>query len=112
MRSLRHWRQHMASIQNGDGPTLLRWETLTKKKFDQLDRSLPYAALLQSLRGLCRQLLAEPDQQIQKWRQRIVGALGDGAAVLSLVLPELTQLLGPQSPAPADLIVILRTVLS
>lgn len=28
----------MASIHNGDGPTLLRWETLTKRKFDQLDR--------------------------------------------------------------------------
>jgi creatinine amidohydrolase/Fe(II)-dependent formamide hydrolase-like protein len=28
----------MTSIHNGDGPTLLRWETLTKKKFDQLDR--------------------------------------------------------------------------
>jgi len=28
----------MTTIQNGDGPTLLRWETLTKKKFEQLDR--------------------------------------------------------------------------
>ena len=70
-------------------------------KFDQLDRSLPYAALLQSIRGLCRQLLAESDQQIHDWRQRILDALGSGAAVLSEVLPELTALIGPQPPAPA-----------
>ncbi len=29
---------HMTSTENADGLTLLRWETLTKKKFDQLDR--------------------------------------------------------------------------
>ncbi|HKO93379.1 MAG TPA: serine/threonine-protein kinase PknK, partial [Polyangiaceae bacterium] len=69
-------------------------------KFDQLDRSLPYAALLQAVRGLLRQLLAESDQRIQDWRQRLLGALGSGAAVLAEVLPELTQVIGPQAPAP------------
>ncbi|HEX6813130.1 MAG TPA: creatininase family protein [Planctomycetota bacterium] len=29
----------MLDARNGDGPTLLRWETLTKRKFDQFDKS-------------------------------------------------------------------------
>jgi predicted ATPase/HPt (histidine-containing phosphotransfer) domain-containing protein len=71
-------------------------------KFDQVDRSIPYGALVQALRALLRQLLTESDQQIQKWRDRILAPLGPGAAVMAELLSELTAIIGPQ-PAPPPL---------
>jgi predicted ATPase/GAF domain-containing protein/HPt (histidine-containing phosphotransfer) domain-containing protein/tRNA A-37 threonylcarbamoyl transferase component Bud32 len=71
-------------------------------KFDQLDRSLPYAALLQAVRALIRQRLAEPDQEVRAWSKSLRAALGDGIRVLCEVLPELTRVVGPQ-PAPEAL---------
>lgn len=68
-------------------------------KFDQLDRSLPYAALVQALRGLIRQLLSESDQQTRRWRDEILNALGPGASVMAELIPDLCRLIGPQ-PAP------------
>ncbi|HEU4577147.1 MAG TPA: AAA family ATPase [Polyangiaceae bacterium] len=71
-------------------------------KFDQLERSLPYAALLQAVRALIRQRLAESDQQVRAWSNGLLAALGDGIRVLCEVLPELTRVVGPQ-PAPEGL---------
>jgi predicted ATPase/GAF domain-containing protein len=72
----------------------------TSGKFDQLDRSVPYAAVAEALRGLMRQLLSESDQQIQKHRDRILSALGSGASVMAELIPELTAVIGPQPTAP------------
>jgi predicted ATPase/HPt (histidine-containing phosphotransfer) domain-containing protein len=71
-------------------------------KFDQLDRSVPYAALVEALRHLVQQLLTETDAQIQRWRERITSALGAGTSVMTELIPELTMITGPQ-PAPAPL---------
>lgn len=70
-------------------------------KFDQLERSLPYAALLQALRSLLRQRQAEADRRLQEWLTSLRQGLGRGLSVLCEVLPELSQLLGPQPPAEA-----------
>jgi predicted ATPase len=69
-------------------------------KFDQLDRSMPYAALVEALRNLVRQLLSEPDARVQAWRAHIAGALGAGASVMVELIPELGGILGPQPPPP------------
>jgi predicted ATPase/transcriptional regulator with GAF, ATPase, and Fis domain len=68
-------------------------------KFDQLDRSTPYGALLQALRGLVRQVLAESEPRIAALRERLALALGLNAGVVAAVIPELELLLGPQPPA-------------
>jgi len=70
-------------------------------KFDQLERSTPYAALLQALRGLVRQVLAESEPRIAALRERLALALGPNASVVAAVIPELELLLGPQPPAPS-----------
>lgn len=71
-------------------------------KFDQLDRSVPYAALVEALRNLVRQLLAEPDIQIADWCSRLLAVLGPGAGVMVELVPELASLIGAQ-PAPPPL---------
>ncbi|HYQ01967.1 MAG TPA: AAA family ATPase [Polyangiaceae bacterium] len=71
-------------------------------KFNQLERNVPYGALLQALRGFVKQLLAEPDDRVQAWRKRLSSALGMQAKVLVDLVPELERLLG-KTPAPPEL---------
>jgi predicted ATPase/transcriptional regulator with GAF, ATPase, and Fis domain len=71
-------------------------------KFDQLERSTPYSAVLQAFRGLVRQVLAESERETSSLRERLLEALGVNAAVVSAVIPELHLLLGPKPP-PAPL---------
>lgn len=66
----------------------------TAGKFDQLDRRTPYGALIQALRGLLRQVLAENEAQLAPLCAQLRTALGANVAVLSAVLPELEALLG------------------
>jgi predicted ATPase/GAF domain-containing protein/HPt (histidine-containing phosphotransfer) domain-containing protein len=69
-------------------------------KFEQLDRNVPYGALLQALRGLVRHLLTEPEERLHAWRQRLSLALGAHARVVVDMIPELEQVMGPQPPVP------------
>ena len=63
-------------------------------KYDQYKRDLPYAAILDAFRDLARQIAAESDAVVRAWRERVNAALGDNAAVLIDVVPELAPLLG------------------
>ncbi|HTV18857.1 MAG TPA: AAA family ATPase, partial [Polyangiaceae bacterium] len=67
-------------------------------KFDQLERSVPYAALLTALRELIHQLLAESEPRIEACRERILAEVGTGLSLVVEVLPELTKIVGPQAP--------------
>lgn len=72
-------------------------------KFDQLQRSVPYAGLVQAFRVLVRQLLAEPEHALAAWRKRIQAAVAPNGQVLVEVIPEIERLLGPQAPVtPLD----------
>jgi tRNA A-37 threonylcarbamoyl transferase component Bud32 len=75
-------------------------------KFDQLDRTVPYAALASALRGLAQQLLVEPEDRLARWRAAIGEALGPNQRVLLDLVPELEPILkpilSPQTPAPAN----------
>ncbi|RUT06068.1 serine/threonine protein kinase [Dulcicalothrix desertica PCC 7102] len=67
-----------------------------KGKFDQFQRDIPLSALVQALRDLIGQLLSETDTQIQHWKTKILSALGEQAAVITDILPELEQIIGKQ----------------
>ncbi len=70
-------------------------------KCDQLKRTTPYAALIQALQDLVRQLLTETSAEIARWREALLAALGTNAGVLIEMLPELELIIGAQPPAPA-----------
>ncbi|HEY9735527.1 MAG TPA: EAL domain-containing protein [Trichocoleus sp.] len=70
-------------------------------KFDQLNRSTPFSALVQAFRSLVEQLLGEPAPQLQQWRSRILAALGSSGQVIVEVIPELEHLIGPQPKVPS-----------
>ncbi len=69
-------------------------------KFDQLRHNIPYSALIQALRGLIREIPAEGNSGMERWKSRIRAALGPNGQLVTRVIPELEQMIGPQPPLP------------
>ena len=67
-------------------------------KFDQLRHNIPYSALIQALRGLIREISAESKPGMERWKSRIRAALGPNGQLMTRVIPELEQVIGPQPP--------------
>lgn len=72
---------------------------LIQGKFDQFQRNIPFFAFIQAFRDLIRQLLTENTAQLERWRLKLLRALGENAQVLIEVIPELKTILGEQCPA-------------
>ncbi|HGG57337.1 MAG TPA: hypothetical protein ENK31_06030, partial [Nannocystis exedens] len=69
-------------------------------KFDQFHRNVPYSSLLQAFRALVRQLLADPPDQVETWRDKMLEALGPNGQILIRVIPEIELIIGPQPDVP------------
>jgi predicted ATPase/GAF domain-containing protein len=69
-------------------------------KFDQLERNIPYKALLQALRAFVKHLLSEPEDSLTTWRKDLCAALGQNGQVMVDLIPELEQVIGRQPPVP------------
>ncbi|MBW4518841.1 MAG: AAA family ATPase [Scytolyngbya sp. HA4215-MV1] len=69
-------------------------------KFDQLQRNIPYSAIVDALRKLVQQLLGEPDERLQQWRSRLLEALGGNGQLIIDVIPEVELIIGKQPPIP------------
>ncbi|BAY29257.1 multi-sensor signal transduction histidine kinase [Nostoc carneum NIES-2107] len=70
-----------------------------KGKYDQFQRNIPFSAFVQAFRDLMAQLLTERDSQIEKWKNKILEAVGDNGQVIIDVIPELEEIIGKQPPA-------------
>ncbi|MDA8138412.1 MAG: diguanylate cyclase [Desulfobacteraceae bacterium] len=71
-------------------------------KFDQLHRSTPYSALAAALRDLVRQLLTEPEEELARWRTKIMEAVGANGQLMIDIIHELELIIGPQPPVAAS----------
>jgi predicted ATPase/C4-dicarboxylate-specific signal transduction histidine kinase len=69
-------------------------------KFDQFQRDIPYASLIQAFRELLRQLMTESPARVGRWKALLTAALGPNAQVIIDVIPEVGLILGTQSPVP------------
>ena len=69
-------------------------------KFDQFQRNIPYSAITQALQKLVRQLLSEPEEQVQQWRSLLLAALGSNGQLIVDVIPEVELIIGKQLPIP------------
>lgn len=72
----------------------------TSGKFDQFKRDIPYAALIQALSELIRQLLTETSLGIQQWKSKILEAVGSNGQVIIDVIPEIELIIGSQPEVP------------
>ncbi len=69
-------------------------------KYEQYRRNVPYSAIASAFEDLVRRLLAEPEDVLADWRQRIVEALGAHAQLIVDIIPDLVHIIGQQPPAP------------
>ncbi|NEP00472.1 MAG: AAA family ATPase [Symploca sp. SIO2E9] len=69
-------------------------------KFDQFQRDIPYASLIQAFRSLVQQLLTESEAEINNWREKLQAELGENGLVIIEVIPEVELIIGPQAPLP------------
>ncbi len=69
-------------------------------KFDQYQRNIPYSAIVRAFRELVKQLLTEPEIQLQEWRKNILAALGVNGQVIVDVIPEIKLIIGKQFSVP------------
>ena len=63
-------------------------------KFDPLQQSRPYSALVMAFQQLGLRFLSLPDRELLSFQQRLRQALGQNEAVLSGLLPEFRDILG------------------
>lgn len=83
-------------IQELQRPIIEHRGYFTSGKFDLYQKNIPYSALIQSLRNLIRTLLTESNERVERWKQKILGAVGNNGRVLTDVVPELEILIGLQ----------------
>lgn len=69
-------------------------------KFDQQQQQRPYSGLIMALRDLLRQVLTESAEQVELWKQQLIGTLGSNCRLLIELVPELERVVGPQPPLP------------
>jgi predicted ATPase/signal transduction histidine kinase/CheY-like chemotaxis protein/HPt (histidine-containing phosphotransfer) domain-containing protein len=69
-------------------------------KFDQYRRGIPYAPLAQAFQSLTQQLLAESAENIERWRARVLDAVGEHGQIILDLVPQMQLIIGPQSPVP------------
>jgi len=69
-------------------------------KFDQYQRNIPYASLIQCLRSLVMQLLTESESSLARWRELLADELRANARVVVDVIPELELIVGETLPVP------------
>jgi len=74
--------------------------TYVAGKFDQLQRSIPYSALIHALTELIEQRLTESEASLAKLRKAIEEAVSDLGQVIVEVVPKASLLMGPTSPVP------------
>ncbi|MDM8552509.1 AAA family ATPase, partial [Desulfobacterales bacterium HSG2] len=69
-------------------------------KFDQFRQNIPYSALTKAFRELTRHILTENATRIERWRKKIMDAVGPSGQIIIDVIPEIERIIGPQPESP------------
>ncbi|HEY9597020.1 MAG TPA: serine/threonine-protein kinase PknK, partial [Cyanophyceae cyanobacterium] len=69
-------------------------------KFDQLQRNIPYSAVVIAFKQLVRQLLTESEDELNQWREKILAACGSNGQIIIDVIPEVELIIGKQKLVP------------
>ncbi|MCZ6679505.1 MAG: AAA family ATPase [Candidatus Poribacteria bacterium] len=67
-------------------------------KFDQFQRNIPFASIIEAFRALMRQLLTGSEAEITAWREKLQAALGPNGQVVIDIIPEVEMIIGKQQP--------------
>src|SRR5712672_2115800 len=61
----------------------------TAGKFDQYKRDIPYSTLVQAFQSLVRPLFGKSEDELARWREALLEALGPNARLMVDLVPEL-----------------------
>lgn len=81
-------------------PIIARRGYFIRGKCDQFARNQPYSALIQAFQQLLQQLAVEGEQRRAYWKSELRLSLGENAAAISELLPNLLLLIGTPEPLP------------
>ena len=81
-------------------PVIARHGFFITGKFEPLKRDIPYAPVIDAFKTLVRQTFATGPESQERWRARLVAALGPNGRVITDVIPHVERLIGPQPPVP------------
>jgi predicted ATPase/class 3 adenylate cyclase/tRNA A-37 threonylcarbamoyl transferase component Bud32 len=70
-------------------------------KFDQYKRDIPYGAVIEAFGGLVKELLSHAEGELERWKERLLEALGPNGRVIADVIPEIELIVGPQPEVPS-----------
>lgn len=65
-------------------------------KFDQFQRNIPYSAIVNGFQSLVRQLLTESEEQLKRWKEKLLAILGANGQIIIDVVPEVELIIGSQ----------------
>lgn len=71
-------------------------------KFDQYQRNVPYSALVNAFRMLFNHILTESEDELNRWKTRLLDALNGEGQIIIDIIPELELIIGSQ-PAVEEL---------
>ena len=77
-------------------PITQRQGYLLTGKFKPGQENLSYTAIAQAFSGLIRQLLTESEAQLNRWRIKLIDALGDRSQIILDLIPELKLIIDPE----------------
>ncbi|MDJ0718999.1 MAG: EAL domain-containing protein [Prochloraceae cyanobacterium] len=69
-------------------------------KFDQFKRNIPYKAIIEAFQSLIQQLITQSSEQIAQLGEKIRSNLGQNAALIAQVIPEIEIIIGSQPSVP------------
>jgi PAS domain S-box-containing protein len=69
-------------------------------KYEQYQTNIPYFAIIQAFDQFCNYLLTETREDLSKWQNKILTAIGKNGQLLIDVIPKLEQIIGFQPPLP------------
>ncbi|NJM65275.1 MAG: AAA family ATPase [Acaryochloris sp. RU_4_1] len=70
----------------------------TQGKFEQLQKNIPYFAIVQAFRKLLQKILTKNSEEINYWKNRFLSFLGNNGQIIIDTIPELELVIGPQAP--------------
>ncbi|MDI3288690.1 ATP-binding sensor histidine kinase [Polyangium sp. 15x6] len=81
-------------------PIFRQQGVLVSGKFEQYKRDIPYATIVQALRELVLEILAQSEDRIDSFRQRLRAALGVNGQLIVDMIPQVELIIGRQPPVP------------
>ncbi|CAD6533894.1 Adaptive-response sensory-kinase SasA [Paraburkholderia hiiakae] len=69
-------------------------------KVDQYKRDIPYSTLAAAFQSLVHELLGKSEEEIDRWRRRLMEAVGSNGELIVNLIPELSLIIGEQPPVP------------